>query len=205
MAASMSVSRFEPPPRYAPFAVALHWIVAALVLLQVTWGWLMQEVPKVPAGLRADTFNVHKSTGLVLLALMLFRLGWRLRHPPPSLDGLPRWQRTAARVNHLLLYAVLLLMPIAGYLGSEWSGYPVKWFGLTLPSWSGPHPALKDAMSDVHLALGVVLVVAVAVHVTAVLLHARAGDEVATRMRFTRRPPTFSAGAVQEEKLASRW
>jgi cytochrome b561 len=204
MAASMPVPRFRSPSRYTSVAVALHWIVAALVLVQVAWGWLMQEVPKGPAGLRADVFNAHKSMGLVLLALMLFRLGWRLRHPPPSLDGLPRWQRTAARVNHRLLYAVLLLMPVAGYLGSEWSGYPVKWFGLTLPSWSDPHPALKDAMSDVHLALGVVLIVAVAVHITAVLLHARAGDEVGTRMRITRRPRSVSVRAVPEEKLASR-
>ena len=64
--------------RYTGVAVALHWLIAAIVLVQITWGWSMQQIPKQPPGLRADAFNMHKSIGLVLLALMLIRLGWRL-------------------------------------------------------------------------------------------------------------------------------
>src|SRR2546423_5944884 len=77
--------------RYTHVAIALHWLVAALVLAQFTWGWSMQQIPKQPPGLRADAYNVHKSIGLVILALMLVRLGWRPPHPPPPLHGLPRW------------------------------------------------------------------------------------------------------------------
>jgi len=63
--------------RYTRTAIALHWIVALAVVVQVTWGWVMQAIPKQPPGVRADAFNLHKSVGLVILALMLVRLGWR--------------------------------------------------------------------------------------------------------------------------------
>ena len=69
--------------RYTKTAVVLHWTIAVIVVGQFAWGWLMQEIPKSPPGLRADAFNFHKSIGLCLLALMLFRLGWRIAHSPP--------------------------------------------------------------------------------------------------------------------------
>ena len=170
--------------RYTRVAVVLHWLVAALVLAQVTWGWTMQAIPKRPPGLRADAFNFHKSMGLVILALMLVRLGWRLAHPPPPMTALPGWQRRLARAVHAAFYVLLLAMPVAGYLGSVWSGYPVKWFGVTLPAWSAAHPALKELMSAVHLGLSIVLVAAIALHVAAAVRHWLAGDPYAGRMRL---------------------
>ena len=144
MPASASTSHSDGAAlRYTTVAVALHWLVAAVLLAQFTWGWAMQQVPKQPPGLRADAFNLHKSVGLVLLALMLVRLGWRLLHPPPPLSGLPHWQRVLASWTHRLLYASLIVQPVAGYLGSVFSGYPVKWFGVTLPAWGWSSPALK--------------------------------------------------------------
>jgi cytochrome b561 len=170
------------PARYTTVAVALHWLVAALVLLQFSWGWLMQEIPKQPPGLRADAFNLHKSVGLVILALMLVRLGWRLSHPPPPLAGLPAWQRRLAVATHRLLYAALIVQPTAGYLGSVFSGYPVKWFGVTLPAWGWSSVALKDAMSTLHLCTSFVILAAVLLHVAGALNHLLARDGYARRM-----------------------
>jgi cytochrome b561 len=163
-------------------AIALHWLIAALVLAQVTWGWWMQQIPKQPPGLRADAFNLHKSVGLVILALMLLRLGWRLAHPAPPLAGLPAWQRRLARANHGLLYAALFVMPLAGYLGSVFSGYPVKWFGFTLPAWGWKDEQIKTLMSSVHLVTSFVLVGAVLLHVAGALSHALARDGYVRRM-----------------------
>jgi cytochrome b561 len=188
-------------PRYTRTAIALHWIVAALVLAQVAWGWLMQEIPKQPPGLRADAFNVHKSIGATIFALMLVRLAWRLGHrPPPLPDTLPRWQHRAARVNHLLLYAALFTMPLAGYLGSVFSGYPVKLYGFVMPAWGWRDETIKNAMSLVHLVTSFVLVTAIGVHVAAVVRHtlddggallarmlARRGERAA-HDRLSRRP-----------------
>ncbi len=57
------------------------------MIVQFTWGWVMQTIPKQPPGLRADAFNVHKSIGLTILALMVLRALWRWRHPAPAAAG----------------------------------------------------------------------------------------------------------------------
>jgi len=168
--------------RYTRFAVALHWLVAAILIAQFSWGWWMQQIPKQPPGLRADAFNLHKSVGLVLLALMLIRLGWRLLHPPPPLTGLPAWQEKLAAATHRLLYVVLFVQPITGYLGSVFSGYPVKWFGMTLPAWGWASVPIKDAMSTIHLVNSFVLLALVLLHLAGALRHALARDGYVRRM-----------------------
>ena len=185
----------RPPAtaRYTRTAVALHWLVAALFVGQFAWGWLMQEIPKSPPGMRADAFNLHKSIGLCVLGLMLFRLGWRIAHRPPALPPMPTWQAVLARVTHIALYAALIVQPVAGYLGSVWSGYPVKWFGITLPAWGSKSVALKDAMSNVHLVTSFVLLALVALHVAGALHHALRGDGLLARMSFGRRAIRASA------------
>jgi len=172
--------------RYTRTAVVLHWLIAALVVGQFAWGWLMQEIPKSPPGMRADAFNVHKSIGLCLLGLTLFRLGWRIAHPPPTLPRMAAWQATLARVTHGALYVAMIVQPVAGYLGSVWSGYPVKWFGVTLPAWGAKSVPLKDAMSDVHLVTSFVLLALVVLHVAGALYHALRGDGLLARMAFGR-------------------
>ena len=172
--------------RYTRTAVALHWLIAALLLGQFAWGWWMQEIPKQPAGARADAFNLHKSFGLLLLGLMLVRLGWRLAHPAPPLSSMPRWEASLAKATHVVLYVALFVMPVSGYLGSVFSGFPVKWFGVTLPAWGWKDAEIKDAMSLVHLSTSWVLLCASMLHVAGALRHALARDGVMGRMSFAR-------------------
>jgi cytochrome b561 len=176
----------EAATRYTKTAVIVHWVMAGIVFGQFAFGWLMQAIPKSPPGMRADAFNFHKSVGLCLPALVLFRLGWRLAHPPP-LPPMPAWQARAARATHAALYVALVVMPCAGYLGSSWSGYPVKWFGITLPAWGQNVPELKTMMSHVHLATSFVLLSLVVLHVAASLRHALRGDGILARMSL---PPS---------------
>jgi cytochrome b561 len=185
------------PARYTRTAVVLHWLVAALFIGQFAWGWLMQEIPKSPPGMRADAFNFHKSIGLCLLGLMLFRLGWRIAHPPPALPPMPVWQARLARFTHVALYVALIVQPVAGYLGSVWSGYPVKLFGVTLPVWGVKSPALKDAMSEVHLVTSFVLLALVLLHVAGALYHAWRRDGLMSRMSFGRRATSVPGGRTQ--------
>jgi cytochrome b561 len=191
----MSTSPSDPAAgRYTRVAILLHWLVAALVIAQVCWGWWMQEIPKQPAGLRADAFNLHKSVGLTILALMIVRLGWRLGHRPPPLPPIPAWQARLAHAVQALLYVALFAMPVAGYLGSVWSGYPVKYFGLTLPGWGAKDVALKDAMSAVHLGTSLVLVGLVALHLAGALKHALVDrDGLLARMGVGRPRATTAA------------
>jgi cytochrome b561 len=161
----------SPSDRYTRTAIVLHWIIALAVIVQVSWGWAMQAIPKQPPGLRADAFNLHKSIGLTILALMIVRAVWRWRHPAPPLPAMPAWQAKVAHVNHALIYACLFLMPLAGYLGSVFSGYPVKYFGITLPAWGWKDDAIKGAMSIAHLTVSWVLVAALVLHLTAAVKH----------------------------------
>jgi cytochrome b561 len=205
--ASTSTSRSDDAAqRYTRVAIALHWVVAAIVLAQFSFGWWMQEIPKQPPGVRADAYNLHKSVGLVLLALMTVRLGWRLAHPPPPLTGLPDWQRRLARATHLTLYAALFVMPIAGYLGSVFSGYPVKWFGITLPAWGWKDAMLKDLMSTIHFSTSWVLLGATVLHVAGSLRHALAGDGYLRRMGLPagRRAPERQTSATDAGGAAQR-
>jgi cytochrome b561 len=163
---------FDANNRYTRTAIALHWLIAVLVILQFAWGWWMQEIPKQPVGPRVDAFNLHKSVGITILALMVLRILWRIGHRPPPLPPMPPWQAQAARITHVALYALLVIQPLSGYLGSEFSGYPVKYYGMTLPSWAGTDAVLKEALSGVHLVTSWTIVVVVGLHVAGALKHA---------------------------------
>jgi cytochrome b561 len=158
--------------RYTWTAIVLHWGIALIVVAVFAWGWWMQEIAKQPPGLRADAFNLHKSVGLMILLLMLLRVGWRLRHPPPPLPPMPAWNARLAHANHGVMYLALFVLTVGGYLGSAWSGFPVKFFGIELPSWAGHRPALKDLASTVHLWASWALLASVSLHVVGTAKHA---------------------------------
>jgi cytochrome b561 len=163
--------------------MALHWIIAALALAQIALGWWMLDIPKTPVGIRAGWFNLHKSIGLTVGVLMLARLGWRLGHrPPPLPESMPRWQARVAQASHGLLYAAVIAQPIVGYLGSSFTAYPIKYFGLTLPHWGWDAPVLKVACSGVHFALACLITALVALHIAAALWHLARRDGVFQRM-----------------------
>ena len=187
----MSASeRNDRDDRYHGVAIALHWLVAALVIAQVAWGWWMQEIPKQPVGPRVDAFNLHKSVGMLILALTLARLGWRLAHPPPALPPLPDWEVRLAKAVHVLLYVVLIVQPVSGYLGSVFSGYPVKLFGVVMPAWGWKDEAIKDLMSRAHLVTSFVLVGLVGLHVAGAVKHMADGSGIVRRMLPAARSPS---------------
>ena len=111
--------------RWGSVSIGLHWTVAGLVLLvQVPAGIAMLRVD--PGMLQDTLFTLHKNVGLIVLALALFRLGWRLANPVPALpDDLPGLQARLARLTHVLLYALLFLLPISGFLFTAFGGFPV--------------------------------------------------------------------------------
>jgi cytochrome b561 len=162
----------DPTGRYTTTAAVLHWLIAVLVIGMIAFGWWMQEIPKDPVGPRVNAYNLHKSIGMSVLLLMLMRVLWRATHPPPGLPPMPVWQARTALAVHILLYVCLFVQPLSGYLGSAFSGYPVKLFGLVLPAWAPKDVAIKDAMRVVHLANSWVLVTALVLHFAGTLKHA---------------------------------
>jgi cytochrome b561 len=171
------------PTRYGRIAIALHWLMAALLFAQWGWGEWMVTIPKSPPGVRAEAFNLHKSTGVAIGALVLLRLGWRLRHRPPSLPhAVPRWQQRAAHANHAALYVAVGALVVTGYLGSSFSPYPIRLFGVEWPKLAAPDATAKALMSELHWIAGIVLAALILLHVGAAAWHAWRGDGVVRRM-----------------------
>jgi len=169
--------------RYTGVAIALHWLIAALVVAQIAFGWYLQSVPrKTPE--RTIYVNFHKSTGLTIGLLILVRLAWRLTHKAPPLpDTIPTWQRTAARTSHFALYACMLIMPAAGYLASNFSKFGVNFFNaVLLPPWGVDDRRLYALFNTTHVVTSYVFVALIAVHVVAALRHLHLRDGVFDRM-----------------------
>ena len=169
--------------RYNRTARVLHWLLALLLLGQLVFGWWLEEVPRNSA-LRGYVVNLHKSVGILIGLLVLARLVWRLRHGAPALpDCVPRWQRKLAAASHRLLYGLMLLVPLAGYLASNFSKYGVKFFNaILLPPWGPEDKQLYTLLNQTHKVAVVLLVILVAVHVAAALVHALRRDGIFSRI-----------------------
>ena len=171
--------------RYTHVAVILHWIIALGVLGQIAFGWWMIDIPKSPPGVRAYWFNIHKSIGITLGVLIIVRVIWALMHrAPPLPDHIPAWQKLASKASHLALYVCMIIMPLSGYLGSSFTKYPIKYWGMTLPNWGWESPALKDICSDVHQITVIVFMVLIAIHIAAAVKHMIGRDSVIQRIWF---------------------
>ncbi len=161
----------EAPRSWDPVAKALHWGMAALIFAQVGLGWLAVAWPLSPAKL--DLFVWHKSFGLLILLLALFRLGWRLSHcAPPLPPHMPRWERRGARASHLFLYVLMFALPVSGWIINSAANIPFKVFWLfPLPDLAAPDKGLEELVKAVHFGLFLCLAGALAMHVSAALRH----------------------------------
>ena len=158
-------------PTYHPAAQALHWITALAVLGMLGVGLWMTGLPL--GFTKLHSYNWHKWVGLAVLVLTVGRLLWRWRHPPPPLpDTIAPWQATLAPIAHWVLLVLLLAMPTSGWLMSSAAGVSVIWFGLLpLPDLVPRDPALFDALRATHHFLSRLLIVALILHVAAVVHH----------------------------------
>ncbi len=158
--------------RYTPTAQALHWLVAAMMFAVLPLGWIAVALPEQNAWSQTF-FTLHKSFGLTILALTAVRLAWRARNPAPALPPrMARWEQVSATASHWLLYAVLVGMPLSGYLLSSAGGHAITYFGIfsvpTLPK----SKAWEDAAMSLHVATGQWLVYAlILLHLAATAFH----------------------------------
>lgn len=163
----------EAPPemRYGAVAQAAHWLTALLLVGSFTVGLYMVGLKMSPDKLRL--FSYHKWIGVTILAVVLLRLAWRAFHAPPPLPGsMPGWERGAARFTHWMLYALLLAVPLSGWLMSSAKGFQTVWFGvLPLPDLLSKNPDLGEALETVHYAFNKTLLVLIGLHVAAALKH----------------------------------
>lgn len=180
---------------YGTGARVFHWLVAAMVVVQIPAGIGMTSEPL--AALADPLFILHKGLGSVLLLVVVGRVAWRLTHrPPPFPDFIPARERRIAHATHLVLYGLLVLMAVSGYVRTVGDGYPIELLdAIGVPTLLPFMPGMARVMLVVHQFAVVGLIALVAVHVGAVLQHQLiAGNPVLERMW-----PPWSRGRSSED------
>jgi cytochrome b561 len=162
----------HPALAYTPVARVLHWLTAALVLLMLPGGILMANV--LSDGPAKDlVFHLHRSTGALLLPIMLFRLFYRLTHErAPLPQGIPWVQRFAAEATHGLLYCLLIVQPLIGWVATSAYRAPILVFWLfELPPIWPEDRGLSERLFTVHRVLGIAIALLLCGHIGAALFH----------------------------------
>jgi cytochrome b561 len=159
--------------RYDRVAAWLHWGIGALLLVEIAFGLLLDDLAPRATPARAGVINLHKSIGVVLGVLIVLRIGWRLAHaPPPWPDSMSAVRRRAADAGHAALYICMVVAPLAGYLGSNFSKHGVRFFGAELAPWGPDWPRAYAFLVGVHDLSSYLLLALIVGHVAMALKHA---------------------------------
>lgn len=178
--------------RYTKTAKILHWLIALGIFGMFALGWYMSELPKEgpkqmaydlfdwgiytwtlseEASPRTFYFNLHKSIGITLLALIVIRIFWRITHKAPAmLASYKAWETKLASGVHRLLYVLMVALPLSGLVMAVASKYGVKWFGLDFIGGLDNTP-LREAFKEVHEIIGVVILLIIILHILGALKH----------------------------------
>jgi cytochrome b561 len=190
--------------RYTKTAVILHWLIALGIFAMFALGWYMSDLPKDAPKLmsldvfdlgiynlhfteetsaRAFYFNLHKSIGVTLFALILIRIFWRITHCPPAmLVSYKAWERKLATGAHHLLYLLMAALPISGIIMAINSKYGLVWFGVKV--FQGlDNKGIRDLFKEAHEVIGVIILLVIILHIAGALKHQFIDkDETAKRM-----------------------
>jgi cytochrome b561 len=182
----------QTPSRYTKTAIVLHWLIAIFIALMFVLGWYMAELPKeAPKQMAYDLFdlgvytwqvaeeisprtfyfNLHKSLGLTVLALIVLRILWRITHKPPAaLSSYKAIEKKVATATHHSLYLLMLAVPVTGLTMAINSKYGVKWFGIDVIAGLDNKP-VRDFFECTHEFVGIVLLVLIGIHLLGALKH----------------------------------
>jgi cytochrome b561 len=160
-------------PGYTVAARTLHWLTAAIVVTLIPLGFVAANDWGIPEQTHQRFYNLHKSLGATLLPLALLRLVYRLVCPllplPPDIAPI---QRLAAHATHWALYALIIVQPLIGWIGTSAYPVPIPFFGLfELPKIWSANRALSEQLFVLHRWLGIAIAVVVAMHIGAALYH----------------------------------
>ncbi|MDR6903483.1 cytochrome b [Rhizobium miluonense] len=184
MSITNEASTTLPTARYRPSQRLLHWLMAVIIISALLIGlYCSYLTPGTP--LRRALLDVHKSLGMTALVLIAIRLPLRLSFGEPAhRRPLDVFNHYAARGAHILLYALMILMPLAGYTTSAAGGHDLPWFGLfQWPNLLSPDRGLERIAAQIHEYGAYCLYVLVSLHILAALWHHFIRrDEVLQRM-----------------------
>lgn len=150
--------------------MTLHWLTAVLVVANLALGISMVPLPLSPRKL--NWYMWHKWIGITVWIVTCARLAWRAGHRPPALVPMPEWQRRAATVSHVLMYVLLAVIPLSGWLYSSSTGVQVVYLGLfPLPDLVPKDRSVAIVLKWIHFGLNSTLFALVSLHAVAALKH----------------------------------
>jgi cytochrome b561 len=156
--------------RYSKGAIILHWLMAVMIIGNLAGGFLHDFVP-TEGGQRAAVMGLHKSFGLTIIALTLLRLGWRVANPVPAFPHyFTAGERLLARAAHWGFYALMLALPLSGWVAADRNDRPLAFFGLPVPKF-GVEKAVGRAANEVHELLGWAMLALLALHIAGIIKH----------------------------------
>jgi cytochrome b561 len=166
-----SIEMLQMITTYTAIAKLLHWGMALVLAGLIALGFVMTNLPLSPEKLQYYAW--HKWAGVSVFVLVWLRLVWRVLNPPPAyprtmsplIKGVAHW-------GHTVLYGLMIVIPVSGWLMSSAKGVPTVWFGvLPLPDLLEKDKALGHFLKAVHEALNYLLLLLLAGHVAAALKH----------------------------------
>lgn len=179
------------PQRYNAAAIALHWLLAVLILIQIGIGIYMNEVLPDHSAAQAATEKIHISLGITIFLLVLIRIAIRLITPPaPLRPDIAPWNKALARFSHGLFYVLMVVLPLTGWTLVSAGTHPIAWWGIPWPhlpvasAFGGPaHKAARHALMMTHTHYLIYIVVAnLVLHIAGALKHQFEGHPVLWRL-----------------------
>lgn len=165
-----TVSVAEASRRYTGTSRALHWLTALFVFGMLAAGLTMTSLG--PGPLQDTLYSAHKVSGITLMLIIAVRIVWRMTHRPPALEPVAGHRvALAARTNHVLLYVLLVIQVISGYVLTKAGGYPIPFLDDVLPSLVPKSKPLGDTATLVHQIGKIAILALVALHVAGALYH----------------------------------
>ncbi len=164
------------PTEYGSFIKVIHWLTAAIILVLIMVGIYMADLPRVTEEEKQSVmqlYGMHKSFGVVVMLLVVLRLGWLLVNPSPALPAVFEGkERLLVESLKKLLYLLMIMLPISGYLMSNAGGHPIMLFGLfELPALIGEDKAIGGVAKAMHMLGGWAMLLVVLVHTAGALKH----------------------------------
>lgn len=159
------------PTRYSTPSILLHWLMAVLIVAGFSIGLTLDDMPLSPAKFKWIAW--HKWIGITVLGLLTLRVLFRLLGRAPALpQSMSPSAQAAAKLGHLALYALMLAVPLSGWLMSSALGFPVVYLKLVqLPDLVNKNKELGDTLKSVHSVLDWTLATVVIGHIGAALKH----------------------------------
>src|SRR5438105_6648258 len=157
-------------PRFAATCRLLHWLMAPMIIAMLFIGAGMAA----SVSRRYDLLvSIHRPLGIAILVLCVVRIVNRFINPPPDLpDTVPSLQRFAAKASHVLLYALMLVMPLVGWGMLSAARYPIVLYGpLRLPPILPHDLTLYARLRDLHTDLAYLFFATFLAHFAAALYH----------------------------------